>query len=281
MADELPGGEQDEVLELVLEDDAPPAEDQPEDDAPEADDDAPVISFADEADEEVDDTPLVKKLRDQIRERDRKIAQMRRAPETVDDDPEPVVPPVKRAEDFDYDYDRFDAYQREREQAVEDRAEWRVRDAQRKSQAADREQQQARQIEQQRRALGVGDYEDRAAKVKDALTEQQLAILISAADNPAQLIYALGRSTNKLDIIAGEGNLARFAAMVGKLEKDIKVTKRNKAPAPEARVRGATASTTMASDDKELERLERDADRTGDRSAVIRYKRQMRERQAA
>jgi hypothetical protein len=98
-------------------------------------------------------------------------------------------------------------------------------------------EEQARQLEQQRKTLGVGDYEERSATVKDRLTDAQLGILINGAQNPARLIYALGRSPAKLDQLAGEDNLARFAVMLGSLEKDIKVIKRN-APAADTAVRG-------------------------------------------
>jgi hypothetical protein len=64
--------------------------------------------------------------------------------------------------------------------------------------------------------------------------------------------------------------------MLGSLEKDIKVTKRN-APAADTAVRGSTASAALPASDKELERLEKEADRTNDRSKVIAYRRKQRE----
>jgi hypothetical protein len=64
----------------------------------------------------------------------------------------------------------------------------------------------------------------------------------------------------------------KFAFAVAKLEKDLKVTNRKAAPAPErmisstGRVSGAVDST--------LERLREEAARTGDMTKVIRYKQQ-------
>lgn len=236
-----------------------------------------IIAFADETGEPEEETPLIRKLREQIRTLSRKAAAPR--PET-NNDPEPVVIPRKTVEDFDYDNEKWNEYDDARQKSIEDHAEWKVRQAQRETEAKAREESQARQIEQQRKALGVTDYEARAAEVKDALTDQQLAILVSAADNPAQLIYALGKSQSKLSLLSAEDNLARFAAMVGKFERDVKVTKR-KAPDPERVVRGATAPTAMLDADKHLERLEREAERTGDRSQVIAYRRSLRQKQAA
>lgn len=241
-----------------------------------------VISFADEGDGETEDTPLVKQLRQQLRERDRKLAEVRRtggAPAN-DADPEPAIPAIPKVENFDYDADKFDAAVVARDQAVAEHAEWKMRQGDREKQRRRAQEEQQRQIEQQRAALGVGDYDAHAGKVQERLNEQQLAVLISAADNPARLIYALGRSEGKLDTLAAEGNLAKFAAMIGRMERDIKVTKR-KAPAPEAQVRGATAAISANASDRTLEALEKEADRTGDRTKVVAYKRQMKRQRAA
>lgn len=243
---------------------------------------SPLIGFADEEEADDPDAPaLVKKLREQIRERDRKLAQFRKAPVTAtpESDPEPVVPARKTITDFDYDQDKFDAYDDQRAAALEARAEWKVRQNQRDQQRQAAQAEEAKRIEQQKRALGVNDYEQQSNRVRDVLSEQQLAVLINGADDPAKLIYALGRSEARLADLASVENLAKFAAKVGVLERDIKVMKR-KAPPPEPQVRGATASTEI-SNDKTLARLEAEADRSGDRSKVIAYKRQQREARAA
>lgn len=239
-----------------------------------------IISFGDDAEDGEDDTPLVRKLRDQIRDRDRKLAQMRREPAN-NEDPEPVIPELKEYDDpeFEYDTSRFNGYIRKRDKAVAAHAEWKVRQAERDNARKRVADDQAKQVEQQKRALGVTDYDDRAASVRDRLNDQQMAVLINATDNPAKLIYALGRSEIRLEELAGIDNLAKFAARVGQLERDIKVGKKQ-APAPETRVRGATAAAAIRTNDKELERLEREADRTGDRTKIQQYKRQLR-RQAA
>jgi hypothetical protein len=73
-------------------------------------------------------------------------------------------------------------------------AEWKARAKERETAGTRAAEEQARQLEQQRKTLGVGDYEERSATVKDRLTDAQLGILINGAQNPARLIYALGRS---------------------------------------------------------------------------------------
>lgn len=256
------------------------ADELPEQDAPDTaeDDGETVIAFSDEVEGGEQETPLIKKLREQLRETQRQL-RSRATPAVQDADPEPVVPPLKRIEDFDYDSDRHAEYLAQRDDAIESRATWRTRQSERDAARKREADQQNRQIEQQRNALGVSDYDARAETVRSVLSDAQIAVLLNGAENPAQLIYALGRSQAKLDTLAGEENLARFAVKLGNLEKDVKVQKR-KAPPPETQVRGATASIASGGDDKELARLEKLAERTGDRSPVIAYRRSLKARAA-
>lgn len=255
--------------QIAFEDEEQQAEQQ-DDDGEET-----VISFGDEGGDEEQETPLVKRLRDQIRDRDRKLAKLQRAPSN-DDDPEPQIPARPSLEAMDYDQDRFDTALEARDTAIQAHAEWKVRQAERENAKRRNADEQAKQVEQQRRALGVGDYEERVSIVRDRLTEPQMAILINATDNPAKLLYALGRSETKLDELAGIDNLAKFAARVGQMESAVKVTKK-KAPPPETQVRGATASTAVTAEDKHLAALEREAARTGDRSKIAAYRREKRQ----
>lgn len=231
------------------------------------------VGFADEVDEdEAEQTPLIKRLREQIRDRDRKIAQYARPSVSQMSDPEPQISPEPgNLSDFDYDEDKHAAAVRKHIADQKAHLEWDRRQEERKREIEQAEKDRVRKVEMQKGALGVNDFDVRAGLVKDRLNDAQLAILLEGTDNAAALIYALGKSENKLDQLAGETNLTRFAVMVGKMEKDVKMGKR-RPPAPEARVRGNDASVTGV--DRELERLERDADRTGVRTNLIRYKRE-------
>lgn len=246
-----------------------------------------VIGFADESDGEEEEgeepSPLVKRLRDQLREANGKIAKMSRAPSAPanDGDPEPQVPAEPGGLDtFDYDEDKQRAAWREFNNATQAHADWKSRQDKRDADRTRQAESQAKQIEQQRNSLGVADYDEKSALVRDRLTDAQIGVLTNGAQNPAKLIYALGRSPSKLEALASEDNLARFAVMIGGMERDIKVMKRN-APAADTRVRGATASASLPSADKELARLEKEAERTNDRSKVIAYKREQRRQKAA
>lgn len=241
-----------------------------------------VIAFAD--DEAEEEPALVKTLRDQIRDRDRKIAQMRRAPAaSVDNDPEPEVAERPRSvADFDYDEDRFNAAIDEHLAAKEAHGAWRARQTERQAAQQRAAEEQAKRVEKQKNALGLRDYDTRSATVRGTLSDAQLAVLINGVDDPARMIAALGApgAQTRLTQLAGEDNLAKFAVMLGSMNREIKVTKRTAAN-PESMVRGATGTLSSGAPDKHLERLEREAEKTGNRGPVQAYKRQLKQQRAA
>ncbi len=235
-----------------------------------------VIAFADDETEE--EPELVKKLRDQIRDRDRKLAQFRRAPVAADDDPEPLVPDEPSEDDAGWDFDKFREAMRAREKAVLAHADWKARQTERDNARNAAQARQSKRVEQQKNALGAKDYDAKIERVKEALSPEQLAVIINAAENPAKLLYALGGSEARLAELAGEENLARVAGKAYAMEGKITMGKKT-APAPETMVRGATGTLSHGTD-KHLERLEKEAERTGDRSAVQKYKRSLKQRAA-
>ncbi|MDE2441648.1 MAG: hypothetical protein KGP14_11540 [Betaproteobacteria bacterium] len=250
-------------------------EEQPTEQA-EEDDGEVVITFGDEdAEEEADATPLVKKLRDQVRTLQRQVRQ--KVPAAEANDPEPVIPARPSLEAVDYDQDRFDRLYEEREKAIVEHAAWQRRNEEREAARKRQAEEQTKQVEQQVRALGVTDYEDRASAVRDRLSDQQIAVLINATDNPAKLLYALGRSETKLEELASIDNLAKFAARVGILEREIKVSKK-RPPAPESKVRGATGTFASSAVEAKIDKLERDfaAGKITDRTEIMNLKRQLR-----
>lgn len=273
----MPGEEdQTDSTELLLDDEAVVGFE----DEQEAEGDV-VIAFAD--DEQEEETPLVQNLRDQIRDRDRRLAQSRRAPTVTDDDPEPQVAERPRSvADFDYDEDRFNAAIDEHLAAKEAHGAWKFRQAEREATDRAAQEERAKRFEQKKNALGVKDFDTRRDTVTSVLSEHQIAVLLSGVVDPARMIAALGTpgAASRLSLLAGEENLARFAVMLGNMEKEIKVTKRT-AAAPETMVRGATASLVSGGVDKHLERLEKEAERSGDRSKVQAYKRQLKQQRAA
>ena len=178
-------------------------------------------------------------------------------------------------DDFDYDVEKY-------EDAI---AVWHER-----KRAADLEQERTRQAEQEadaawskrmegytkaRDTLKVRDFEDAEAVTGDALSNVQQGIIISGADNPALVVYALGKNPKRAKELAGITDPVQFAFAIAKLETQLKIQSKKTPPPPEKSVRGGSAPVSGAVDST-LERLRDEAARTGDMSKVIAYKRSKR-----
>lgn len=215
----------------------------------------------------------LKDLRKRERQLARENAELR---SLVHKDVAPVkVPPKPTLEDCDYDPDRF-------EQSLLDWSE-----AKRK--AAEQEQKQAEAAQkaqaewngrlsfyvEAKKKLGVRDYDEKEQEVRDALSEIQQGIIISGADNPANVVYLLGKYPQELARISAITDPVKFSFAVAKLEGKIKqMPGKKSAPAPERKLSGSGGTSSKASNDR-LEQLRSEAARTGDMSKVMAYKKQM------
>jgi hypothetical protein len=120
--------------------------------------------------------------------------------------------------------------------------------------------------------LRVKDYEDAEAVAQELFSITQQGVVLQGADNPALVIYALGKNPKKAKELSDIKDPVKFAFAVAKLEKELKVTNRKQAPAPERVVTGTGRSSGAV--DSQLERLREEAARTGNMSKVVAYKRQ-------
>lgn len=119
--------------------------------------------------------------------------------------------------------------------------------------------------------LKVKDFDDAEATVQESFSSTQQGIILQGAENPALVIYALGKNPKKAKELAAITDPVKYAFAVAKLETQLKVTNRKAPPPPEGSVRG-TGSTSGAVDSS-LERLRAEAEKTGDYSKVVAYKR--------
>lgn len=122
-------------------------------------------------------------------------------------------------------------------------------------------------------ALKVPDYEEAEDVVKSLFSDVQQGILVEVADNSALLAYAIGKRPAKAKELAAITNPIKLAAALARLEDKVKTQPKKTAPPPEIRVRGSAPVSGVV--DSKLAKLEADADRTGDRSKVVAYKREM------
>lgn len=241
--------------------------------APEADEEEEILTFDDElTDEKADDSNLVKHLREQIRKRDKELAETRKSSQP---EPEIEIGPEPTLEDCEYDGERYKAELREYDQRV---AAVEAKKAERHKATEDeakRWQEQLARVEREKQALNRADAEEAFDTVRAALNQNQQAALVEATDgNTAKIVYALSKNPERLTALAGETNLVRFIKEVAKLEGQLKTMKRRKAPEPDVPQRpSGKASVTPNAAQKQLEKMEAEW-KGGDRSHIIAFKRE-------
>jgi tellurite resistance protein len=215
----------------------------------------------------------VRDLRKKNREDQKRIRELEA--KLASQNPQPTLSKKPILEDFDYDTEKY-------ESALSD---WfdkkKGYDAQLEAQRrAEEEQTQSWQNKlegyaQARTSLKVKDFEDAESTVAEMLNVTQQGVVIQGAENPALVIYALGKNPKKAKELASIADPVKFAFAIAKLETQLKVTGKRTPPPPEKTVGGGTAPIRGAVDSN-LERLREDAARTGDYSKVYAYKKQKR-----
>ena len=245
----------------------------------EAESEEVVVSIGEDApppEEEVRAPEWVRELRKTNREKERRIRELEAKLSATTTEIKPVVTlgPKPKLEEYDYDADRY-------EQAID---QWhdRKRVHDREADAAlqsEQQQQQAWQAKlndygKAKAELKVRDYEDAEETVQQLLNVTQQGVLLNGCDNPALVVYALGKNPKKTAELAKLTDPVKFAFAVAKLEKELKVTNRRAAPAPERVVSGTGRSSGAV--DSTLERLREEAARTGNMTKVIAYRAQKR-----
>lgn len=125
---------------------------------------------------------------------------------------------------------------------------------------------------ERRDSFKASDFEEAEEIVMDIFSETQQGMLLQGASNSAELVYALGKNPAKAKELASIKDPVKFAWAASKLEGSMKTNKRKPSSAPEKTVRGS--GTLSGTTDSTLNRLRAEADKTGDYSKVIAYKKQ-------
>ena len=256
--------------------------DQDDDQSTEDDEGEPdevVVSIGEDApppEEQTHAPEWVRELRKTNRELQRQNRELQgKLQSTAQTETKPVVLGKKPSlEEHDYDADKFEA-------AL---ADW----FERKRQADEVNTRQEAEVMNQQKAwqakldgygkakaeLRVKDFEDAEAVAQELFSVTQQGVVLQGADNPALVIYALGKNPKKAKELSDIKDPVKFAFAVAKLEKELKVTNRRAAPPPERIVSGT--GRVSGAVDSTLERLREEAARTGNMTKVIQYKSQKR-----
>jgi hypothetical protein len=257
------------------------------------DEDAQVYTFADAApapdDEDIpegQESTVIKTLREkqredarekaelakQLRERDEQLAALSGANQKP---PALGAKPMRSDPDIDFDDEKFSVALEEwtkRKVALEAEQSAKA-DAEREAQEAFRQKQE--RYTRAKEKIAVADYDVAEATVMNALSkDKKFAILLDLADAPQHLVYALGKSPDKLDELA-KLSVPMFIKKLGSLETQMKPQSTQRKPPPPAERQtygGKTVAATTQS--KRLEALKAAADKSGDYTAYHAAKRE-------
>jgi hypothetical protein len=267
--------EQDVEEELEIEDAAiDEDEGEPEDKAESEDSDEIVVSIDGEEPppQEQAAPEWVRELRREHRELKKRNRELEsRVNQSTETNPVVNLGPKPNLEALDYDTEKY-------EQSL---ADWYER-----KKLVDEQQSQVRRAEEEQKQawnaklegyveaktkLKVRDYDDAEEVAQQMFNVVQQGVVIQGAENPALVIYALGKNPKKAKELAAIDDPVKFAFAVAKLESNLKIGNRKAATQPERTV-SATAPSSGAVDST-LERLREEAARTGNMDKVMAYKR--------
>jgi len=183
----------------------------------------------------------------------------------------PAAGAKPKLEDYDYDAEKFETALSgwfDRKRGVDDHAA-----KQRQSEETQKQAWQARldAYGKAKASLRVRDYEDAESSVTESLNVTQQGIIVSGAENPALVTYAIGKDPAKLKELAAISDPVKFAFAIAKIETQLKVNPRKPAAAPESVIK-STTRLAGGGQDQVLERLRDEADKSGDFTRVVAYK---------
>lgn len=272
--------QQEPELEQVGDEQNTDADQEPEAEAQEESGDEVIVSIGEETppqEQEQRAPEWVRELRKSHRELQRQNRELQAKLETTQTETKPTLLGAKPTlEAHDYDAEKYEA-------ALTDWFE-RKREVDQQAQQAKRAEEETKQAWQEKldaygkakAGLRVKDFDDAEMAIQEVFNVTQQGVVLQGAENPALVVYALGKNPKRAKELADIKDPVKFAFAVAKLETQLKVTNRKAAPPPERAVKG-TGSLSGAVDSN-LERLREEAAKTGNMSKVIAYKRQLRQK---
>lgn len=234
-----------------------------------------IVTIGDEdeqAEQTAQDTGLVRHLRRIYSEKEKENKKLKQQLEQVSTPGQPEEPGVKPTlESCDFDAEVF-------EKKLATWHERKLKSVQRDAQRRAEEEEQAKQWQEvmnsygaKKSTLKVPDYDEAEAIVQSLLPGERQSFILDAMDNPAKVVYALGKNPKKLEELAKIQSHGRFIAEVAKLEVQLKVKPKRAPTKPEQSPKGSAPVTGAM--DSTLEKLRQEAERTGDYTKVFAHRR--------
>lgn len=274
--DDVEHGVDNEVIDDEQDVDDTDEQDSQDDEADSQDDDVLEFSFDEDDDDESDpfkgqEAPdWVKDTRKKYREAERENRRLKKQLEQQTGQHEQQALREKPTLDA-HDYED-DAYQADLEQ-------WFV-EKQQHDAKVQAEQQKYQQYDERyvndvnAMKAKAPDYDEIEQSIVDTLPTSKQAMLKMLVDNPAKMVYALGKSPIKLQALSELDDI-QFAKQIVLMEQSMSTVKRNpNKPKPKSH----SLEGSAGGGDTKLAKLEADAERTGDRSKVVAYKQTLRKK---
>lgn len=260
--------------------------------APSGEEDELVITLGDEAPPEVDpaeDTPVIRTMRQRLRELNRENAQLKAAtaqqpppqPELQDPGPMPTLSNFE-LDGEKYGYGDDEIYAEAVARWTEKRLKYQAAQAEQAKKIKAEQDAWLNRVqgyEQAKKALKVPNFADAEENVLQALTVAQQGLLLKSKE-PEKLVYVLGTNPKRLQALAQVADPVDFVYAVAELKQEIKVQQRKKPPVPE-RVPNRGNAAGFSASSNQLEKLREEAARTGDFSKVVAYKASLKAAQKA
>lgn len=252
----------DKLDDVVLEGDPPetPAEADPpnETEAVETE----VIEAPEETPEE---TNLVKRLRKLVNDKNKQLADMRKAAPVQ---APAVARPKPKLSDDDIGWDE-DKHEAALEKWILDNKEH-EKSAEKAKQAAQAQQEtwNTKVAKYMKEKAALGDEADLAQDIVEAVTSQaQQAVIIQAAQNPAAFVHGLSKRDDLLEIASKITDPIEFAAFVARTEANMNKPARPKPPA-ESVVRSAGGAMPNRNLDDAIKKSQASGDYRGALAAI-------------
>jgi hypothetical protein len=245
--------------------------------------DAPVDEYALDPEEEATlgdkGRKTLKQLRKVAEENAKRARELERKLAAVEAQQPKAAPPKRPTlEECGFDDDVFAQRMEEYTRAqIEVRAEQAKAEERAKAQEEEYRGRHARYVEQ-KASLRVEGFDAAEDAVKGALNVAQQSMIVRNVDDPAKVVYALGRHPKALAELAAVTDPDRFAYKLAQLERKIAVTNKPSVPQPESKLRGGgAAAAPVAVSAKSVDALRVKAEQSGDYTAYFAAQRALRE----
>lgn len=230
-----------------------------------------------ETEEELEkkDPNWIKNLRKGFKEQKKRIRELENQVSKKDEVEVVKLNPKPKLNDPDIDYDT-EKYDEKLAQWFEDKRK--VEHEEKKRQDIVKKQQESFQNKfnsytESKSKLPVKDFNEVEAEVVSILSKSQQSVIVKIADDPAKLVYALGKNSKILEQLSKIEDLIEFTAFITKLESKLKISIVKTAPPPEKQISGERGR--VISNDNKLDQLRKEAERTGDYTKINAYKKSL------